>query len=181
MTPIRRKDALLQGLNKYYTGKPCKRNHTSERYTDSGVCITCLRESVDRHRTINREVVNDRVRRWRIKNPTYHITHYAAHSERSRELTNRWKHQNPDRVALMVDRRGDKLRRATPGWVENDLIRLLYTKRDALSARWGVELTVDHIIPIQSNTVCGLHCWANLQLITREDNGRKHARYQQDW
>ena len=181
MTPTRRKDAKQQGLNKYYTGKPCKHNHTSERYTDSGVCTTCLRESVDRYRVANQETVNARVRSWRTKNPTYYAAHYAINGERSRELTKRWKYQHPDRVALMVDRRGDKLRRATPGWVENDLIRLVYMKRDTLSIQWGVDLTVDHIIPIQSTTVCGLHCWANLQLITREDNGRKHAKYQQDW
>ena len=55
---------------------------------------------------------------------------------------------------------------------------------DPLGLRPFVEDTspqVDHIIPLQSDPVCGLHCWANLQLMSRADNRRKSNTYQQDW
>jgi hypothetical protein len=38
---ISRRDAHTQGLKRFYTGKPCNRNHYSERFTSSGACIEC--------------------------------------------------------------------------------------------------------------------------------------------
>jgi hypothetical protein len=40
MKIITRKEALAQGLKRYFTGKPCKWGHVAERNTDSD-CITC--------------------------------------------------------------------------------------------------------------------------------------------
>ncbi len=37
-----RAEAKLEGLNKYNTGNLCKNGHYSDRYTQSGTCITCL-------------------------------------------------------------------------------------------------------------------------------------------
>lgn len=37
-----RKQALIQELDKYFTGKPCTNGHISERYTVSGRCSECL-------------------------------------------------------------------------------------------------------------------------------------------
>ena len=38
---ITRKEAKEQGLKKYFTGKPCKHGHISERRVDSRGCIAC--------------------------------------------------------------------------------------------------------------------------------------------
>jgi hypothetical protein len=40
MKIITRKEALAQGLKRYFTGKPCKRGHVAERSTSAG-CYTC--------------------------------------------------------------------------------------------------------------------------------------------
>lgn len=40
---MERKEALLIGALKYFTGKPCRNGHTAERYTQSGTCERCLR------------------------------------------------------------------------------------------------------------------------------------------
>lgn len=42
---IFRKDAIAQGLSKYFTGKPCSNGHLAERYTTSGTCEGCIRKS----------------------------------------------------------------------------------------------------------------------------------------
>jgi hypothetical protein len=39
---------------------------------------------------------------------------------------------------------------------------------------------VDHIIPLKSDFVCGLHCHTNLRVITAEENKAKNNRYWPD-
>lgn len=38
---ISREEAYALGLKRFYTGKPCKRGHDSERYTSIGSCAQC--------------------------------------------------------------------------------------------------------------------------------------------
>ena len=40
---------------------------------------------------------------------------------------------------------------------------------------------VDHIIPLISDNVCGLHCWDNLQILEEHLNYKKQNKYQSDW
>lgn len=77
-------------------------------------------------------------------------------------------------------RRVSKLN-ATPSWAELDKIKIVYQKSAELSETWNIQLTVDHIIPIINNTVCGLHCWHNLQILEKSLNCSKNNTYQQDW
>lgn len=43
MNILSRKDAAFSGLPRFFTGKPCKYGHLSERYVTTGACIQCLR------------------------------------------------------------------------------------------------------------------------------------------
>src|SRR6202012_4339664 len=45
---IPRKLALQRGLDRYFTGKPCKRNHVTERYSRNGEGVVCARLRVTR-------------------------------------------------------------------------------------------------------------------------------------
>lgn len=38
---ISRKDARAQGLKRYFTGRPCKHGHISQRQTSSAACFAC--------------------------------------------------------------------------------------------------------------------------------------------
>lgn len=69
-----------------------------------------------------------------------------------------------------------RLRRSCPqrivAWGRRDIIEDIYKRCYALN-RTGGDCEVDHIVPLWSDDVCGLHCEANLAIITREDNKRK--------
>ena len=39
-----RKQALEEGRNSYFTGRPCKRGHVAERFTSSWLCVECSRD-----------------------------------------------------------------------------------------------------------------------------------------
>lgn len=43
MDKISKKSAEVLGLRRFFTGKPCKHGHISERYTMSYMCVECCR------------------------------------------------------------------------------------------------------------------------------------------
>lgn len=52
----------------------------------------------------------------------------------------------------------------------------IYRTAEKLTQDTGVMYHVDHIIPINSPLVCGLHTDANLQILTAEENMKKSNR-----
>lgn len=65
------------------------------------------------------------------------------------------------------ERRGAEEDRATPGWADRKKIRAIY---DFASKHC---YHVDHIVPLNSPLVCGLHCEANLRVLHPNVNIRK--------
>lgn len=74
---------------------------------------------------------------------------------------------NLDKLAARQAQRRAIKKMATPPWFEKEKVDLVYKK----AKEWGFE--VDHVIPLKSKTVCGLHCWANLQLLDLKTNRSK--------
>src|SRR3954467_1014764 len=72
ITIIGRREALVQGLARYYTGKCCKRGHAAERYVCNCECVQCVYDKT-------------KAREWHKKNP-----------ERHRELNRKWARANPE-------------------------------------------------------------------------------------
>ncbi len=66
-----------------------------------------------------------------------------------------------------------KLRQATPPWADRDKIKALYDEAKALTRSTGVLHTVDHVVPLKGEFVCGLHVQNNLQVVTHAENMRK--------
>lgn len=73
-----------------------------------------------------------------------------------------------------------KYKRARPSWAVPSEIMRFWTQSRQMTARTGVQHSVDHIVPLQHPLVCGLHCPANLQVIPRLDNLRKSNSYWPD-
>ena len=67
-------------------------------------------------------------------------------------------------------------RQAIPKWANQKYIGLWYKLAKIESDRTDKCVEVDHIIPLISDKVCGLHCEDNMQLLFQEDNRRKSNR-----
>lgn len=70
-----------------------------------------------------------------------------------------------------AERRGPK-----PAWVQWEDFEDVYTRASDLTAATGVTHAVDHIYPLKSDWVCGLHTPDNMQVLTLKDNGKKRGR-----
>ena len=64
------KEARKQGLKRYFTGKPCKNGHVSERYIGGG-CLECMPTAGKKWRKKNGEKRKKYQKEWHIKNPSY--------------------------------------------------------------------------------------------------------------
>ncbi len=70
-------------------------------------------------------------------------------------------------------------RNATPSWLtkfDHDYIKHIYVQDKELEKLDGTPRHVDHIIPLQGKTVCGLHVPWNLQILTAIENTSKGNR-----
>jgi hypothetical protein len=65
---------------------------------------------------------------------------------------------------------------ATPKWAKCDSILAFYEEAQVVSAATGVVHHVDHIVPLTSKYVCGLHCEANLRVLPGAENISKSNR-----
>lgn len=99
-----------------------------------------------------------------------------AHPEKARATVRAWKKANPERVtAINAARRARKLR-ATPAWTNHVAVGEFYAFA-ALKARMtGAPWHVDHIVPLKSSLVCGLHTHYNLQVLPGAENLTKGNR-----
>lgn len=90
------------------------------------------------------------------------------------EYMSLWRKNNRHIINFHISKYRASVRQATPGWFEKEKVELVYKKAFELG------MSVDHVVPITSNVVCGLHCWANLQLLDQPLNSGKRNYYWPD-
>lgn len=124
-----------------------------------------------------------------IKRRAYLKDYCKVHGEKARRRAAKWRAENPERAAQAVTnsrnakpekyramrnaqamKRLAKLRGAIPAWADISKIRKFYE----LAAK--TDSHVDHIVPLVSNIVCGLHCEDNLQILSDKENTKKGNR-----
>lgn len=77
--------------------------------------------------------------------------------------------------AANASRRASKFQ-ATPKWANREKIKHTYLLAKQQEEMTGQEIHVDHIVPLKSKIVCGLHNEFNLQIVNGSYNARKNNR-----
>jgi len=94
-----------------------------------------------------------------------------AEEKKHHKLTH--KQNNPEYYKALTSVRKRRHRAATPKWVDADekkAIRQLYLEAQRLTKLTGERYVVDHIYPLISEEVCGLHTLKNLRIMTQAEN-----------
>lgn len=97
-----------------------------------------------------------------------------ANREAHRKAVRAWAQANPELCRVRESKRRAAKLAAIPAWADFDRITEIYAR-----AR-SVGMHVDHIVPLQSPLVCGLHVHDNLQLLPPAENTGKRNRYWPD-
>jgi hypothetical protein len=189
--PTTREEAKKTGSKYYFTGQPCKHGHVAPRKT-KGACIKCLKVEwvksnetrADYFREYNkREDVKDRKNEWYQENrETVIATASTRPAHVLREYRNAWKANNKTQIRADTKARRRKHRDATPPWLtrkQKSEIRQLYQIAITMTQTTGEQYVVDHIVPLRSHEVCGLHVPWNLRVITQEENLKKSNKLSQ--
>ena len=92
--------------------------------------------------------------------------------ERKKQTARDWAKKNKDKICYYSSMRRAKLKNATPPWGDLEIIKSFYTEASYFSE------TVDHIIPLTHDLVCGLHCEFNLQTISFSENSSKNNSFE---
>jgi hypothetical protein len=85
----------------------------------------------------------------------------------------RWAIANPGKKNAETAKRRAAKKQAMPPWANPRELQAVYIECRRMTAETGIPHHVDHIHPLQSEEVCGLHVPWNLQIIPAAENARK--------
>lgn len=165
--------------------QPCKTSVDGLR----GQCKTCRQTVQAEWIKKNRDAINSRSKEL-----------YAKSTERYKKYKQKWRVKNKDKqiaakrewaklnkhvVNFNTAQRRAKKKNATPSWADKSYIKDLYENcREAegvfLKVGLKVKFHVDHVVPLRSRKVCGLHCEQNMQILNIQENSSKGNWYWPD-
>lgn len=165
-------------------------------------CKPCRRALKKAHYYKNRESQIAAARAWNLAHPEIVKANKRASHRKNREAINArsrekyaerkaqitaantaWRKANPAKCREIKSRRRAAKLQRTPKWLsleQKHQIFEIYKQAEDSCKFFGIEIHVDHIVPLQGKDVSGLHVPWNLQLLPGVTNLQKRNRVP-DW
>lgn len=125
------------------------------------------------------------LKNWRASHHDAFKSYYAANKARRAAYWREWYEANKQKRAMsyaawaktnkhvvnaLIAKRTAAKRHADVSWADTSAIKNIYAMAARLTKETGIAHEVDHIYPLQGEHVSGLHCEANLQVLTKTEN-----------
>lgn len=132
----------------------------------------------------SRPEVMDRYKKWRIENRERNLNNKKDYYEKNKQVfidkAKVWikahpQYQQKTNAAKCAKRRAARIN-SCPLWANSFFIREIYDLAKRRTKCTGIPWHVDHIVPLRSKFVCGLHVEQNLQVIPAIQNFKKGNR-----
>ena len=153
-------------------------------------CKTCHAASVTEWARNNRErrklIANAYTKRRRIilgpPKKAGRAKMYSDEEMRIRQKMHKKKWQDKNPAYVLANCRAYQAQKvhAMPAWADKQRIQIFYEWARSLSQQSGERFEVDHIVPLRSPFVCGLHVHHNLQILQKSENVSKLNRHWPD-
>lgn len=202
---ISRKFAITHGLNKYFTGKPCKRGHFAERIVVSCNCTDCAdlfrksavgkesaKKSWKKIYSSRKKQIQARQRAWANKNKkrvsAKRRAHYLNNYARDRRLQDIYRKNNPDKISTAKRNYSARKMGAIGVHNKSDIDRIMILQNFLCSSCYvpissrptplQKKMHVDHKTPLSRGGSNGPN---NLQCLCATCNLSKHDSTQEEW
>lgn len=153
-------------------------NDKQKRDGKSSACKVCVNKYQHEYKSSRRELlkVKARARYTTAKNKCTATNKAWANKNKDKVsiAQKAWVKRNPAKVAARNRKYQLSKRNAVPKWFDADKVASIY----ADARKYG--LHVDHIVPIRSKLVCGLHVHTNLEALPEVINKSKSNKYWPD-
>jgi hypothetical protein len=134
------------------------------------------------YRADNREVLLEGKKQWYNDNKERQLANMSAWVKNNRAafrvIQSRYRRNNLGKFANRENKRRAGKLSAMPKWLNQaELVEIeyLYMYNQIMPGTWEV----DHIVPLQGKTICGLHTPENLQVISAKENRMKSNKFRE--
>lgn len=103
---------------------------------------------------------------WNLRNP-----------EKVSKTNRNWRQRNPERLAYYHAFRKELVSQMPP-WADKEKIAQFYIIVSNLNQNEKRHYSVDHIVPLNGDTVSGLHVETNLQILSFAENSGKGNKFE---
>jgi len=147
-------------------------------------CIDCEKEKSHEQFSKHREKRIAKQKEWYKNNKSSRAISQARWGRLNKrkilDAGARYAKRHPDKVLAKVIKREAKKLRAIPKWANGFFVDEIYNLASLRTKSTGIKWHVDHVVPLQNDLVCGLHCESNLQVIPAHENHVKSNVYWPD-
>jgi len=127
------------------------------------------KERTDRYYADRAEEIQEKRKKRLIDNPEL--------AEVRRQQTRAQYYKNKEYYTEKSERRRARVGKATPIWYNQEEVLELRREVKRLNKLTGTTHHLDHIVPLNGKTVCGLHCHENMQILTAKANLSKSNKF----